>query len=64
MEKSIVEMTQIAAIEAPTKEAIYALDDTSPLYLFDCLKPEIHAYRPLKLPLSNYKKRLNYEAML
>ena len=37
------------SIEAPVKEAMFALEITNPLGLYDCLIPEINAYRPLKL---------------
>lgn len=50
------------ALESPTKEAMYALDATNPLSLFDCLIPEITAYRPLRLPLTEKQFRVNYEA--
>ena len=40
------------------------MDATTPFTLYDCLVPEIHAHRPLKLPISDYKKRMNYEALL
>ena len=36
------------AIESTTKEAVYALDMRHPMSLFDCLIPELEAYRPIK----------------
>lgn len=47
MEKTMKELQLREAIEAPAKEAMYALDDANPLRLYDCLVPEIEAYRPL-----------------
>ena len=44
------------ALENSTKEAMYALDATNPLSLYDCLVPELEAFRPLKLPNFNFKK--------
>ena len=40
-------MTMLQAIESSSKEAMYALDETNPLSLYDCLVPEITAFRPL-----------------
>ena len=37
------------ALEFSQKEAMYAMDDTNPLRLYDCLLPEITAYRPYKM---------------
>ena len=44
------------ALENSSKEAMYALDATNPLSLYDCLVPELEAHRPLKLPNFNFKK--------
>ena len=54
------------ALENSTKEAMYALDATNPLSLYDCLVPELEAHRPLKLPNFNFKKIVhdNNEAKL
>ena len=52
------------AMESPTKEAIYALDRANPLKLFDCLVPEIEAYRQLGPAITDRNFRTNYEAML
>ena len=53
IEKEMCKLEKIRAIEAPTKEALYALDETNPLSLYDCLIPEITAYRPLRRPMSD-----------
>ena len=52
------------AIESSTKEAIFALDRQTPLKLFDCLVPEIEAFRQLGQPITEQKFRANYEAKL
>ena len=54
------------SLENSTKEAMYALDATNPLSLYDCLIPEIEAYRPMKLPQFNFKQMIisNNEAKL
>ena len=49
-------------MEASTKEALYALDETNPLSLYDCLIPEITAYRPLRRPISDELTRTNFLA--
>lgn len=36
------------AVESSVKEAMYALDMQNPLQLYDCLIPEIDAYRPTR----------------
>jgi len=61
----MVEMSLQKAQEAPFKEAIYAIDQTNPLGLYDCLIPEIAAYRPLRLDKMTYElSTTNYENML
>lgn len=54
------------SLENSTKEAMYALDATNPLSLYDCLIPELEAYRPMKLPQFNFKQIIisNNEAKL
>jgi len=54
------------SLENSSKEAMYALDATNPLSLYDCLIPELEAYRPLKLPQFNFKQMIisNNEAKL
>ena len=53
------------AIEKPVEEAQYALDKKSALKLYDCLVPEIAAYRPLKLKdMSIDTRTVNYQAKL
>ena len=64
LEKEFNESTMLKAIESSTKEAVYALDDYTPFRLYDCLVPELEAHRPLKLPISKYKQRVNHEALL
>ena len=49
MERALYELTLKEAIEEPTKEAMYAVDSTNPLQLYDCLVPEITAFRPLRI---------------
>ena len=46
-EKKYFDVQMLQAIESPAKEAMYALDETNPLSLYDCLVPEITAFRPL-----------------
>ena len=41
LEKTLADMTLLQSIEGATKEAIYALDDTTPFRIFDCLVPEL-----------------------
>ena len=48
-------------LESSSKEAMYAMDDTNPLRLFDCLIPEITAYRPMKI-FTAKKKADNFDA--
>ena len=62
LELEICELEKIRAIEAPTKEALYALDETNPLSLYDCLIPELTAYRPLRRPMSDEQTRANFAA--
>ena len=51
------------AIEQPVHEGQYALDEENPLKLYNCLVPEISAYRHLKLERMNDENRkLNYYA--
>lgn len=64
LEREILELTQLKAIESSVKEGIYALDEHNPLQLFDCLVPEMDAHRPLKLPISKEKQVRNNEALL
>lgn len=49
-------------LESSSKEAMYAMDDTNPLRLFDCLIPEITAYRPMKIFRAK-KKADNFDAL-
>ena len=59
------ELTQLGAIEAPCKEAMYALDETNPLSLYDCLIPELEAYRPMRIQkMTKSKRTANAEAQL
>ena len=62
MEIEMCELEKLRAVEAPTKEALYALDDTNPLSLYDCLIPELHAYRPLRRPITDELAMTNYAA--
>ena len=50
------------ASEAPVKEAMYAMEEKNPLSLYNCLVPEIDAYRPLRPPLSKEVKEANLVA--
>ena len=63
MEQAIIEMTMKEALEEPAKEAMYALDSTNPLRLYDCLVPEITTYRPLRI-LTDELYDKNYIAKL
>ena len=52
------------ASESSTKEAMYAIDMHNPLQLYDCLLPEIEAYRPKRVVLHRKKNlETNVEAM-
>ena len=42
---------------------MYAMDATNPLSLYDCLIPEITAYRPKKI-LTTQQEANNFEALL
>ena len=63
IEKLVSDLELRYALESATKEAMYAMDATNPLRLFDCLIPELTAYRPLKLPLNQDTYVQNYIAM-
>ena len=63
LERTLYEMTMKEAIEFQTKEAMYAMDSTNPLRLFDCLIPEITAYRPIRI-LYKEQEQNNYQAKL
>ena len=49
MAQTIKELTMKEATESSSKEAMYAMNDRNPLQLYDCLIPEIDAYRPMKI---------------
>ena len=49
MAQTIKELTMKEATESSSKEAMYAMNDRNPLQLYDCLIPEITAYRPMKI---------------
>ena len=38
------------------------MEESNPLSLYDCLVPEIDAYRPLRLPLNKECKEENFVA--
>ena len=63
IERVVTDLEMRYSLESTTKEAMYAMDATNPLKLFDCLVPEVTAYRPMRLPLSKEKYTLNYIAM-
>ena len=50
-------------MESSTKEAIYALDETTPLRLYNCLVPEITAFRLQKVQ-TDKEAVVNYAAKL
>ena len=62
LEKTVKSLTMNMAIEQAQKEAIYAMDDTNPLRLYNCLIPEITAYRPMKI-LTDQQKANNFKAL-
>ena len=64
LEATVKEMAMKEALDGPTKEGMYALDAANPLKLYDCLLPEIAAYRPLRRPITAAKSKANYEAKL
>jgi len=48
-------------VEAPVKEALYALDETNPLSFYNNLVPELTAFREIKMSeISKEKKQQNY----
>ena len=55
-------LTKKESGEAPVKEAMFAMEESNALSLYDCLVPEIDAYRPLRLPLSKENKETNFVA--
>ena len=63
IEKLVSDLELRYSLESATKEAMYAMDATNPLRLFDCLIPELTAYRPLRLPLDESMYAQNYIAM-
>ena len=63
LDRTLYEMTMKEAIEFQTKEAMYAMDSTNPLRLYDCLIPEITAYRPTRI-LYKEQEQNNYQAKL
>lgn len=52
------------SIESATKEAYYAMEHKHSLDFYDCLVPEIEAYRPLRLPVTKQKRYDNNVARL
>lgn len=64
LERVVYEISLKEALDNATKEGMYAMDETNPLRLYDCLIPEINAYRPLRLPISKPKAIANSEAKL
>ena len=53
------------AVDSSAKEALYALDMDSPLQLYDCLIPELDAYRPQRLQIrSQWEQEDHVEAKL
>ncbi len=49
MEKAYINSINLEALQMQTKEAMYALDATNPLSFYDCLIPELEAYRPKRI---------------
>ena len=49
MAQTIKELTMKEATEYSSKEAMYAMNNRNPLKLYDCLIPEISAYRPMRI---------------
>ena len=49
MEQTIKDLTMKEATEYSSKEAMYAMNARNPLKLYDCLIPEITAYRPMRI---------------
>ena len=49
MAQTIKELTMKEATEYSSKEAMYAMNNRNPLKLYDCLIPEITAYRPMRI---------------
>ena len=52
------------SIESATKEAYYALEHHHSLAFYDCLTPELEAFRPLRLPVTKQKRYDNNVAKL
>ena len=59
MERAIYESFCKDSIEFTAKEAMYAMDSTNPLQLYDCLAPEITAFRPLRILTEEQGERNN-----
>ena len=64
MQKSQFEAQIRLAIESPAKEAMYALDDTNPLRLYDCLVPEMEVHRQLGRVVTDERAQANHIAKL
>lgn len=59
LERIVYEFEMKDAVEFTAKEAMYAMDSTNPLQLYDCLVPEITAYRPLRILTDDHRERNN-----
>ena len=64
MREKTKEFTIQQAIEAPVKEALYALDSKNPLSRFQQIVPELDAHRGLKLPIKPDLREANNLAKL
>ena len=52
-------------LEAGVKEAMYALDETNPLRFYNCLTPEITAFRKIRpADMSKKMREKNYVAKM
>ena len=63
MELRAHELEMRYAQETASKEAMYAMDATNPLSMFDCLIPELAVYRPRRLRLTKQQKLLDHKAI-
>ena len=64
MEQAYKDCVNLEACQSGAKEAMYALDVTNPLSFFDCLIPELEAYRPKRIDPDKTKMTFDYSQRL